>query len=188
MPDDEELMVRVREGEQSALEGLFARWEPRLFAFFYRVGCPPSSVADLTEEVLVSVFRQRQRYDPARPFAPWLYGVARLVWRDHLRHHRREVSHTVPFDAVSRAPATGPAPAEIAEAREEADTVRRAIERLPDALKVAFVLRHYHGLSYQELAEAVQAPLGTVKWRIHEAMRRLETALARPRTGRSPGE
>lgn len=182
MPDDAELMARVAEGEQSAFEALFVRWEARLFAFFYRVGCPPSSVGDLTEEVLVSVFRQRKRYDPARPFAPWIYGVARLVWKDHLRHRRREVSHTVPLDTVSRALATGPAPAEIAEAREEADTVRRAIEQLPDEQKVSFVLRHYHGLSYEELAAAVQAPLGTVKWRVHDAMRRLEAALARSRT------
>lgn len=178
MPNDQELMVRVREGEQSALEALFARWEERLFAFFHRVGCPPSSVGDLTEEVLVCVFRQRQRYDPARPFAPWLYGIARLVWRDHLRHRRREMSHTVPLDAVARAPATGPAPVEVAQAREEADTVRWAIEQLPDEQKLAFILRHYHGLSYEELAEAMRAPLGTVKWRIHDAVRRLQVALA----------
>ena len=70
MPDDRELMVRVKEGEQSALELLFARWEGRLFAFFYRLGAAPTRLADLTEEVLVAVYQQRHRYDSSRPFAP----------------------------------------------------------------------------------------------------------------------
>lgn len=81
MTSDEELMVRVIEGERSALELLFARWEGPLFAFFYRQGCPPGAVEELTEETLVCLFRQRRRYDPRRPFAPWLFGVARLVWK-----------------------------------------------------------------------------------------------------------
>src|SRR3972149_1234113 len=57
--DDRELMVRVRDGEQSALELLFARWEAPLFAFFYRLGGPPGVGEDLPEEALVSVSRQR---------------------------------------------------------------------------------------------------------------------------------
>jgi RNA polymerase sigma-70 factor (ECF subfamily) len=174
MPDDRELMVRVREGEQSALELLFARWEAPLFAFFYRVGCPPSSVEDLTEEVLVCIYRHRQRYDPTRPFPPWLYGIARIVWKDYLRHHRREISHTAPLETVERMRAPDPDPSETAQAREATDAVREAIDHLPDEQRVVFTLRHYQGLSYGDIAEALHVPLGTVKWRIHEAVRRLQ--------------
>jgi RNA polymerase sigma-70 factor (ECF subfamily) len=174
MPDDRELMARVKEGEQSALELLFARWEAPLFAYFYRVGCPPSSVEDLTEEVLVCIYRQRQRYDLGRPFVPWLYGIARLVWRDYLRHRRREISHTAPLETVERMRAPEPDPSETAQAREAMDAVRQAIEHLPDEQKVVFTLRHYQSLSYEDIAEALHVPLGTVKWRIHEAVRRLE--------------
>jgi len=170
-------MARVKEGEQSALELLFARWEGPLFAFFYRLGCPPSWVEDLTEEVLVTVYRRRQRYDLDRPFAPWLYGIARLVWKDHLRHHGREIAHTGPLEAAKWVPATDLGPLEVAEAGEEADAVRRAIEHLPDEQKAVFILRHYHGLSYEDVAETLQVPLGTVKWRIHEAVRRLAASL-----------
>ncbi|MBI4610249.1 MAG: sigma-70 family RNA polymerase sigma factor [Candidatus Rokubacteria bacterium] len=177
MADDRELMARVRERDESALEILFTRWEGPLFAFFYRLGCPPSWVEDLTEEVLVTVYRRRQRYDLDRPFAPWLYGIARLVWKDHLRHRGREITHAVPLEAAAQLPASDLGPSATAEKVEEAEGIRRAIQQLPEEQREAFVLRHYHGLSYEEIAEALQVPLGTVKWRIHEAVRRLEASL-----------
>ncbi|MBI4562179.1 MAG: RNA polymerase sigma factor [Candidatus Rokubacteria bacterium] len=182
MPDDRELMARVREGEQSALELLFARWEGPLFGFFYRLGCPPSSVEDLTEEVLVSVYRRRHRYDLDRPFAPWLFGIARLVWKDFLRHRGRELARAGPLEVAKELPSPLHDPSELAEIREESGAVRRAIEELPDEQRAAFVLRHYHSLSYEEVAQALQVPLGTVKWRLHEAVRRLETALVDARS------
>lgn len=174
MPDDRELMARVQEDEQSALEVLFARWEALLFAFFYRMGCPPASVEDLTEEVLVAIYRQRARYDPGRPFAPWVYGIARHVWQDYCRHRRRDLTQSVSLEAIEGLRAPAPDPSEAAQMRETMDDVRRAVERLPDEQKLVFILRHYQGLSYDDIAEALQIPLGTVKWRLHEALRRLE--------------
>ncbi|MFQ5893531.1 MAG: RNA polymerase sigma factor, partial [Nitrospinota bacterium] len=137
-------MARVKEGEQSALEMLFARWEGPLFAFFYRLGCPPNWVEDLAGEALVVVYRRRHSYDFGRPFAPWLYGIARLVWKDHLRLRGREVK-TLPLEAASGVRARDPSPSDLAEAREEVEVVRRAIQDLPDAQKAAITLRHYHG-------------------------------------------
>jgi len=186
MADDQELMARVKDGEQSALELLFVRLESLLFAFFYRLGCPPGAVEDLTEEVLVTVYRQRRRYDPGRPFTPWLYGIARLVWKDHLRHRRRELAHSAPLSAAKRRPAEGRDPSEVAETREDVDALHRAIEHLSDEQRAVFVLRHYHGLSYEEIVAAIQVPLGTMKWRLHEAIRHLETSL--PSGERSRGQ
>lgn len=178
MVPDEELMARVRDGERSALELLVARWEGPLFAFFYRQGCPPGAVEDLTEDAFVCLFRQRHRYDPRRGFAPWLFGIARLVWKNYLRHHGRAMVQAVPLDEAADVPADDLDPSRVAEAHEAADRVRRAIERLPDEQKATFLLRHYHGLSYEEIARALDVPLGTVKWRIHDAVRRLSAALA----------
>lgn len=172
-------MARVKEGEESALELLFARWEAPLFSFFYRMGCPPSWVEDLTEEVLVTVYRRRHRYDVSRPFAPWLFGIAHLVWKDHLRHRGRETSRSVPLETARWVPSSRPGPSAVAETREELERVRGAIEQLPDEQRASFILRHYHRMSYEEIAQAVRAPLGTVKWRIHEALRRLEAPLVR---------
>lgn len=177
VPDDQELMARVREGEQTALEELFARWEGPLFGFFYRLGCPPSAVADLTEEVLVAVYRQRRRYDLGRPFAPWLYGIARIVWKGHLRRRGREMRHTAPLEAARAVPSADLGPAGLTEAREEVNAVHSATQQLPEEQRAVFILRHYQGLGYQEIAETLQVPLGTVKWRLHEAVRHLEERL-----------
>jgi RNA polymerase sigma-70 factor (ECF subfamily) len=171
------MMARVQAGEQTALELLFARWEGPLFAYFHRLGCRPSWTEDLVEETLVTLYRRRQRYDPSRPFAPWLYGIARLVWKDHLRHRGRDLYGAVPLDDVEGALATEPTALQAAERREQSELVRAAIQGLPVEQREAFVLRHYHGLSYDEIAGVVEAPLGTVKWRIHEAVRRLERAV-----------
>jgi RNA polymerase sigma-70 factor (ECF subfamily) len=179
MVTDGELMARMAAGEQSAVELLFVRWEGRLFAYFHRLGCHPSWVEDLVEETLVTLYRRRTRYDPARPFPPWLYGIARLVWKDHLRHRGRDLYGATSLAEVEEAPAPDLDALGTAERHEEEALVRRAIQRLPVEQREAFILRHYHGLSYDEIARVVGAPLGTIKWRIHEAVRRLEAALAR---------
>lgn len=178
MPDDGELMARVRQGEQSALELLFARWEAPLFAFFYRLGCPPAAVEDLAEDVLVALYRQRYRYDPGRPLAPWLFGIARLVWKDYVRRRGRELARTTSLEDAADVPAREAGPEASAEIHEQAGRIRRAVERLPEELKETFLLRHYHNLGYEEVAEALGVPLGTVKWRIHEAVRWISDMLA----------
>lgn len=176
-------MARVTQGEQSALELLFARWEGPLFAYFHRLGSHPSWIEDLVEETLVTLYRRRRRYDLARPFAPWLYGIARLVWKDHLRHRGRDLYGAESLDEVEATPTEEPDALGAAERREEEELVRTGIRALPAEQREAFILRHYHGLSYDEIAMAIEAPLGTVKWRIHEAVRRLERYVA-PRRAR----
>jgi RNA polymerase sigma-70 factor (ECF subfamily) len=148
-----------------------------LFAYFHRLGSHPSWTEDLVEETLVTVHRRRDRYDPSRPFAPWLYGIARLVWKDHLRHRGRDLYRAGSLEDVEHVPTTEPDALRAVERWEQGELVRAAIQRLPLEQREAFILRHYHGLSYDEIAKAVEAPLGTVKWRIHEAMRRLESVL-----------
>ena len=179
MATDAEVMARVAAGEQSALELLFARWEGPLFGYFYRLGGHPSWIEDLVEETLVTLYRRRARYDPTRAFAPWIYGIARLVWKDHLRHRGRELYGATSLAEVEDTPAPGPDPLRTAQRREEGDRIRFAIQRLPMEQREAVILRHYHGLSYEEIARVVDAPLGTIKWRIHEAVRRLEVHFTR---------
>lgn len=176
---DAELMAGVAAGDESALEQVFVRWVGPLVAYFHRLGCHPGWVEDLTEETLITLYRRRGRFDPTRPLAPWIWGIARLVWKDHLRHRGRDLYRSTSLDEVDAIAAPEPHALQALERQEEGELVRRGILRLPVAQREALILRHYHGLSYDEVARAVEAPLGTIKWRIHEAMRRLEADLAR---------
>jgi RNA polymerase sigma-70 factor (ECF subfamily) len=187
MASDAELMARMAAGEQSAVELLFARWEGPLFAYFHRLGCHPSWVEDLVEETLVTLHRRRTCYDPTRPFAPWLYGIARLVWKDHRRHRGRDLYGATSLAEVEDLPAQDPDALGTAEQHEAEGLIRVAIQRLPVEQREAFILRHYQGLSYEEIAHVVGAPLGTVKWRIHEAVRRLAASFTH-RGVRGPAE
>lgn len=173
MRQDGELMARVRGGDWDALAPLLARQERPLFAFFHRLGCDPNSVEDLVQEVMIRLYEARSRYDPARPFSPWLYGIARNVWRDYLRRqgHRRAAVRAMESAEGLDSPVLDPL--ERSQAGEEAERVRRALERLPEEQRVTLILRHYQGLTYEEISETLAVPLGTVKWRIHEAMQRL---------------
>lgn len=171
--DDAELLARIKQGERSALEVLFARWEGPLVAFFYRLGCPAAVIEELTEEVLVLAYRRRHRYDVERPFAPWVYGIARLVWKDYLRSRGRGLVVAAPLAAAENLPSEEAGPFDAADARETLKAVHAAVQLLPEDLREVFVLRHYQGLQYKEMAETLRVPIGTVKWRLHEAVRRL---------------
>lgn len=187
MRQDYELMARVQGGDWDALAILLARQERPLFAFFHRLGCDPNSVEDLVQEVMIRIYEGRRRYDPARPFSPWLYGIARHVWQDHLR--RRGRLHITLRAAESAEDLDSPVldPLERRQAGEEAERVRRALERLPEDQRVTLILRHFHGLNYEEIAETMGLPLGTVKWRIHDAMRKLRQWLGVQSRGRTMG-
>lgn len=178
MGRESELMARAREGDWEALAILLGRQEGPLFAFFYRLGAGPNSVEDLVQEVMIRLHQERRRYDPARPFLPWLYGIARNVWRDYCRRHARQAGPLTAIENAGDIPATAPDPFERSQQGEDAERVRWALLRLPEQQRITLVLRHYQGLSYEEIAETLGVPLGTVKWRIHEALQRVKVALS----------
>jgi RNA polymerase sigma factor (sigma-70 family) len=169
---DERLILRVSEGDWRALEELLGRYEAPLFGFFHRLGCRPSACEDLVQTVLIRVYEERSRYDPGRLFAPWIYGIARNVWRDHVRHEARHRAN-LGGESMEAVLATAPTPPESAQGVEERDLVQRALQRLPEGERLPLVLRHWLGLRYDEIAEMLGLPIGTVKWRVHKAHRQL---------------
>jgi RNA polymerase sigma-70 factor (ECF subfamily) len=140
---------------------------------------------DLTQETFVRMFRALDRYDPARPFPAWLLTIAAHVSIDHLR--RRRVKTVSLFRSE---PGTeeerpvdiedpGPGPEELAERREQERAADALVGALPEHYRIVVVLRHQQGLSYEEIAEALRLPLGTVKARIHRARALLQQRLER---------
>ena len=168
MESDERLMARVAAGDEGALEGLLARWRGPLYGFLARRAGEPDA-DDLFQETWLRVVRYRDRFDPGRRFSTWLFQIANNLCRD--RGRRRMVR-----DRYRR---ERQAEAQDDPARHRAPTVdlgldlRRRVAALPDKLREVLVLRYYRDLSEKEIARIVGIPQGTVKSRLHAAVKSL---------------
>ncbi|MCI0342447.1 MAG: sigma-70 family RNA polymerase sigma factor [Planctomycetales bacterium] len=191
---DVELMLRCRE-DPGALEALVERYEQPLMNFIARMIGDRVEAEDLFQETFVRVMRSAGRYTPKARFSTWLFTIARNLSIDHLK--KRRGLPTVPLDSIEEeAPAaapprtrgrggepegSGPDPSEAAATAESVVAVRRAIAALSPPKREALTLRLYQGLPYAEIAQVVRAPVGTVKFRVHEAVREVAEALGVPR-------
>jgi len=186
--DDREIVLLALEGHERAFEELLRRYERPVFSLIFRMVRDREIAEDLAQEAFVKVFRALDQYDPAHRFSSWLFKVAHNVTVDHLR--RRQLD-TVSIDGSPHDDPSGSgsdtrislastleSPEEFAENRELGDRIEQAIGRLRPDYRAAILLRHVEGHSYEEVAEIMEVPLGTVKTYIHRARGELRTILA----------
>ena len=169
---DEELMARLQAGDERALEQLMLRHQGALYGFLSRrVG---SSADDVFQETWIRVVRARERFDTERRFGAWLYQIANNLCRDRYRRidaMRRAVDSYRAEDEALREAVAPPALA-------EGDTMRERVLALPDRLREVLVLRYYEDLGEEEMARVLGVPRGTIKSRLHAAVRALREGLA----------
>ena len=164
---DEALMRRVQCGETPAFTELFTRYRSRLYGFLVRrVG--DSAADDLFQETWLRVVRARERFDPGRRFSTWLFQIANNLCRD--RGRRRAVKGKAE-DAMREAGRSDPRAR--APSPDVSLDVRRRIAELPERLQEVLLLRYFEQMTETEIAEAVGIPTGTVKSRLHAAIRSL---------------
>jgi RNA polymerase sigma-70 factor (ECF subfamily) len=133
----------------------------------------------------VQVFLKIQQYEPGRPARPWLYAIATNQAIDALRRRNRRIADR-PADSIAAPdedgeprplfellPASGDSPPDVAERAEQAKRVREAVSRLPELLRQAVLLVYFQGLKYQDAADILEIPVGTVKSRLHAALTKL---------------
>src|SRR5262245_24086627 len=162
---DEQLAQAVADGDERAFEELCRRWERPLYHFIHR-HTGGRDVDDLYQETWLRVVRAAGRFDPTRRFSTWLFQIALNLCRDW---HRRPPPEPVdPDDVALESPAPSDAGVDA----------RRLLAALPEGQRSAVVLRYYHDLDEDEVARILDVPRGTVKSRLHHAMKRL-VALAR---------
>jgi len=170
---DAELMQRWRRGERAAFEALVRRWQQPMAHFLFRLVGQEALVQDLCQEVFLRLFHAGPRYQESGTFSTWLYRIALNVARDAARRRRRE-----PLSLVD---AEVPDPSVSAEARcfqeELTGAVARAVADLPEPLRVALVLRHYEGMSFENIARLTGTPASTIKSRFTVALRHLRARL-----------
>lgn len=186
--DDREIVLLALEGRERGFKELVRRYERPIFSLVFRMVRDRELAEDLAQEAFVKVFRALDQYDPAHRFSSWLFKVAHNVAVDHLRRKQLDTvsidgsPHGDPADGSRDSgislPSTLESPEEFTENRELGDRIEQAIGRLRPDYRAAVLLRHVEGYSYEEVAEIMEVPLGTVKTYIHRARGELRTILA----------
>ena len=175
---DERLIERYQQGDREVLELLIRRYRQELFHFLVRFLANRAAAEDIFQETFLQVHNSADSFDVNRRFKPWLFTIAANKARDFMRKRRRRP--TVPLDAqvrdadgsrfVDLMEADLPMPDERMDRAELAERVRQAVEDLPDHLREILLLAYFQQFSYNEIAEALAIPLGTVKSRLHAAV------------------
>ena len=163
---DEELMQDLQRGEMQAFDALYERHARPLYNFIRRLLRDESLAEDVFQETCMRVLRNAGRFDPRSRFRTWLYTVATNLCMDELRRRRRRLS--IPAGELP-----GPTPEPDPHERLEGESAQRLLGGLKPELRAVVVLRVLHGYSQEETARIVGAPVGTVKSRLHNALKQL---------------
>jgi RNA polymerase sigma factor (sigma-70 family) len=166
---DEVLMSAVKDGDLDRLSVLFERYHRALFGFFYRVLGDRTTAEDLVQDVFVRVLKYRHTFRPQGTFEPWLYQIARNTRRDFTRSHRAMDALEDDMDM----PTAAPGPGVRFEQQEDAALLKEALRRLPPHKRELIVLARYRGMDYEQLAALMNADVGTMRVRLHRAIRQL---------------
>ena len=176
---DTVLVEECRQGDSRAFDELVRRYKDRVYNAVYRFLGNREDALDVSQEVFVRAYRGVADFRGHAKISTWLYSIAANLARNRLRDsHRKGRNMGISLDALEDVVAhQGQTPRAAAESKELAEMLQRCLNELPDHYRAAFVLRTFEDLSYEEIAESLDCPLGTVKSRINQARTLLRTSL-----------
>jgi len=172
---DQELVERVQSGEKAAFDILVRKYEHKLANVISRYIHDQSEVLDVAQDAFIKAYRALPNFRGDSAFYTWLYRIAINTAKNHLvAASRRPPKNDVDAQEAEQFEAGSglkdyATPERLALRSELAGTIQDAIEELPEELRVAIVLRELEGLSYEEIAKAMECPIGTVRSRIFRA-------------------
>jgi RNA polymerase sigma-70 factor (ECF subfamily) len=168
---DGELIRRWQRGDAAAVTALVDRWQKPVARFLMRLTGCPDRVPDLCQEVFLRLIRAAPRYRENGRFSTWLFQIALNVARDAARRQRRDPQPLRDGDEP------GGCQPSIAEQKELAAAVARAVAELPPPQREVIALRHDQGMTFEEMAEVLNTPVSTLKSRFAAAVNRLRGRL-----------
>jgi len=192
-PADAELVKAFQGGDQAALGGLIARYKGPLYAYLLRLSRDRDAADDLLQEVFIKVIKKLPAYrergwsppaadDSSGKFSAWLFTVAHHAAMDHFRSGRRR-EDSLDAAAGDRLPLSDtlaspePGPDGLLEGLQRAEAFQAAFDRLSHEQREVFLMRHYSGLPFKEIAGILGAPIGTVLARMSRAVAKLKAEL-----------
>jgi RNA polymerase sigma-70 factor (ECF subfamily) len=184
--EHQSLIERAKDGDGASQEALVRFYEGRIYGLILRMVGNTEDARDILQETLVKALTSLDSYDPAYPFATWLFRIAANKSVDFLRRRRvelRTLTHSDELE-VEDIPNGRAALDEAVAQKLDWDMVERCMEKLDPRQRTVLFLRYKDGLSYAEIAEVLSMPVGTVKTMLHRGRRELKT-LVRQKVGLS---
>jgi RNA polymerase sigma-70 factor (ECF subfamily) len=190
---DEELVARSMAGDVESFNQLVTRWERPIYALAYRVIGREEDARDVCQDTFLRAFRALPGFKGQAKFSSWLYRIALNLCRDWIRRKKRAPIVDMPegVDMVELAAEQGPAESieDLVARNEMSRIVAQGMELLPEEQRTAIVLKEYHGLTFQEIADLQGCPLSTVKTRLYQGLSVLRRHLeAQGMTGMNSGK
>ncbi len=180
---DNELVTRVQQGEKAAFDLLVLKYQHRIVKLVSRYVREPADALDVSQEAFLKAYRALPKFRGDSAFYTWLYRIAINTAKNHLVSLSRrptevdlenENGEQIELEELQK---TIESPERLLLTNEIKDTVFDTIERLPDDLRTAITLREVEGMSYEEIAAAMDCPIGTVRSRIFRAREAIDVRL-----------
>jgi RNA polymerase sigma-70 factor (ECF subfamily) len=189
-PDAVEMLIqRCLQGDQHAWDLIVRQYWRKVFNVAYKFVGKHDEAEDLAQDIFLKIFRSLDTFDRRANFQTWLISVSRNLCIDHYRSVRKE-RETIDrgVDTADLSPASADAgPIAALEQRDRVELLRQAMTALPETLRTAVLLRDIHELSYQEIADKLRLPEGTVKSRINRGRTELARQIRKLRGDDSTG-
>lgn len=171
---DEELVARSVGGDLDSFNQLVVRWERPIYALAYRVIGREEDARDVCQEAFLRAFRGLAAFRGQAKFSSWLYRITLNLCRDWIRRQKRTPVVQAPegLNLIEMAAEQEPAESieELVARRDMGRAVAKAMAMLPQEQRTAIVLKEYHGLTFQEIADMLGCPLSTVKTRLYQGL------------------
>ncbi|MEY2909305.1 MAG: hypothetical protein RLZZ602_1828 [Pseudomonadota bacterium] len=177
---DQQLVVRAQRGDTRAFDLLVLKYQGRIATLVSRFLNDPSEVEDVTQEAFIKAFRALPKFRGESAFYTWLYRIASNAAKNHLVARGRRPSADADVEDAEYydegdSLRDSETPEDMLFGQELAEVVKLALDELPDELRAALTLREFDGLSYEEIADVMSCPVGTVRSRIFRAREAIDT-------------
>lgn len=181
---DEQLVERALAGDGEAFGEVVRRWERKIYALAYGITGSVEDARDATQETFIAAYRNLARFRGEAQVSSWLHRIAvnQCITRQRRARVRAETGLEAEVEAGREqflSTGAGASPARASESKQRAEAVRRAVATLPEELREVVLMKEFEELTFQEIADALQIPLSTVKSRLYTALKQLRLKLER---------